>query len=403
MNNKYFLNLFWNQVDDFVCLGKQHPISDEMRKEWVVAKQLSLVNFPDSLEFKQELKNKLIQQANMIDEKNLQSDSTQKKLTQQGFMFPVWAFSVFVIIVMIFTTVFSINQPASASVNRSLGYGFLPDYGFFRLSNATVLEGPFRIENDQYFLEVNQGISQESGTNLWIKTNLDNAGGPLSFVIDFDNTFHEGNIISSDGFGSYLVRFKQQFNQEDQPVLVVNSEFNTAIHWIKSQLAGLAPTTVILSTPNQVSDEDKNHPCSITIKNIKICVEAAFRNQQGLYIHLLINSDQFEDNTTWIESSLRQIVIMDEFQRNYQAASVKCESISCNRVTILFTNISDLTNGYQLSFKNVFLQQDNEKVDLSEMEPILLKLPDRIPNFEPTPRIYPLPTPDAKPVPGPDD
>jgi hypothetical protein len=403
MDNKEFLDLFWNQVDGKICLGKTQADNREIEKEWEVINHLSEINLPVSENFKQNLKNQLTQQARMLAAKNKLNQSNQKKYKQQGLMFPIWAFSIFAVLIMIFIAVFFVNQPAFASVNRSLGYGFLPEYGFFRLSNTFLLEGPLRIEDDKKFVEINQGFSQKNETTLWIKTDLDEEGLPLLIMMDFANSLQEGKIISSDGLGNYTVQFAQEFTQEDQPLLIINSEIIAKLNWIKSQSAGLAPTMVMVSNSSYDFEEDDIYPCSIVQEKIKICVEAVFRDQQGMHVQLLIKSGQNNDEIFWVESSLSQTKITDEFQRSYQAVIEKCDLEGCHQVTLLFKDVSTLTDIYQLRFNGVQIQQKSEKIDLSNIDVIEIKLPKSIPNFEPTPRIYPTAAPDFLPVPAPDN
>ena len=364
---------------------------------------VSNIKLPVSATFKQNLKSQLNQQARMLGAKKNPNQSKQKKYKQQGLMFPIWAFSIFAVLILIFTTVFFVNQSALASVNRSLGYGFLPDYGFFKLSNTFLLEGPLRIKNDQKYVEINQGFSQENETILWIKTDLGENGLPLSIMMDFENSLQEGNVISSDGSGNYTVQFAQEFTQEDHPSLVINSEIIIKINWIKSQFAGLAPTMVMVSNSSYDIGEADIYPCSIVQEKINICVEAAFRDQQGMHVQLSLKPDQNNEGISWVESSLSQTIITDEFQRSYQAVIEKCVKEGCHQVTLLFKDVSTLSDIYQLRFNGVQIQQESEKIDLSNNDAIEIKLPKSIPNFEPTPKIYPTAAPDFLPVPAPNN
>ena len=81
------------------------------------------------------------------------------------------------IAVVLLVLVMAFNQPVLAAGQRILGYGYLPETGFFRLSETVLLSGPVVQDHEGMAVTVHQGVISSQRTRLWLR--FDGSPQPL--------------------------------------------------------------------------------------------------------------------------------------------------------------------------------------------------------------------------------
>jgi hypothetical protein len=158
------------------------------------------------------------------------------------------------------------NQPVLAMVQHFLGYGYMPEVGFFPLSNTHLLKGPLEFRQNDHQVLVRQGISfqrdpSESGvTWLWIE------GNPEMLKrreIWLDVPQHQAMLLQAiDPAGSNRARltFGPLPTGTNRVVLHLSEGWQFPLEWGPAANAGGIPTQVSVPTatyaPTALSPKD---------------------------------------------------------------------------------------------------------------------------------------------------
>jgi hypothetical protein len=146
------------------------------------------------------------------------------------------------------------NQPVLTMVQHFLGYGYMPEVGFFPLSNTHLLKGPLELHQNDRQVFVRQGISLQrdpggSGvTWLWIE------GNPEMLKrgeIWLDGTQHQVIPVQAiDPTGSNRARltFGPLPTGTNRVVLHLSEGWQFPLEWIPAVNAGGIPTQVSVPT-----------------------------------------------------------------------------------------------------------------------------------------------------------
>jgi hypothetical protein len=161
-----------------------------------------------------------------------------------------------------------VNQPALTLLEHFLGYGYMPEIGFFSLANTALLKGPVELRQNGHPLLVRQGISLQSGpdgpgaTQLWVE------GGPQTLRIEEvwleipQSSPLPARAIDPDGINRIRLTFASLPAGTSRVVLHLSAGWQHALEWIPAAGAGGLPTQAalptVLHTPTNMALND-NH------------------------------------------------------------------------------------------------------------------------------------------------
>ena len=181
------------------------------------------------------------------------------------------------------------NQPALAAMQRILGYGYLPEAGFIKLSETVLLKGPVVQQHNGKSIRVSQGIVNADRTLLWI--GFDGFSEPPTEAwLDLGMGQRLGALSwSSDQ--DKPTRGKLAFaalpRSTQQTILSLPGGWRIPLEWAPSEQVGLAPTAVSVPYPqNTPTGLAAQVPCFIAQESVRICVQAAFVDAQGTHVLL---------------------------------------------------------------------------------------------------------------------
>jgi hypothetical protein len=309
------------------------------------------------------------------------------------------------IFLAVFLTAFS--QPALEMAQHLLGYGYLPEVGFFPLSKALLLKGPVELQQNQQPVLIQQGISLQSGptapgiTWLWVEgdpnvlnmgeTWLNLAGGKQLPV----------QSIKRLGDNQTRLEFGTLPLESTQSVLKLAGGIKIPFAWIPATEAGLAPTQVYSMELTQTpTGKATMMPCLKMTEQLMLCAQAAYGDSQGTHLLLELQPIQNGMSVQGNIKMINQAELRDENQQFYPlGAFVPGIMDGKNVLTLQFNPIPDGIANVTLHLSGILIQQDGKEVEVTGPFDLALHLPDREEMVSPTPSVIqssewqPVPTP----------
>lgn len=206
---------------------------------------------------------------------------------------------------------------------RILGYGYLPEAGFIKLSETVLLKGPVVQSQGGSTLTVWQGLASAERTRLWIRF----AGQPWPLegaLLDLG----DGQELRATSWAwlpdgqrptGAVVSFAAMPPGIAQTTFSLPEGWAIPVEWIPAQQASLAPTEVTVPYPKHTPTGPANLvPCIAAQDTVRLCVKAAFVDAEGT--HLLLEGEAIEPGTrlTWDAAIAHQTLeLVDERKRVY--------------------------------------------------------------------------------------
>lgn len=316
-----------------------------------------------------------------------------------------WMTGLVTVFLVVFLTIFS--QPTLAMAQHILGYGYLPEVGFFPLSKTLLLEYPVEFQQDQQLVLIQQGITLQStptkpGTTwLWLEgdPNVLNLGETW---LDLANG-KQLPVQSIKRVGNNRIRL--EFGHlpfvTTQSVLRLAGGLKIPLAWIPAMEAGLAPTQV--ASPRLANTPTRNAttiPCLNVTEQLMLCAQAAYVDSQGTHLLLELQSLQNGMSVHWNIKMVNQAELRDDNHKIYpMIAFVPGDMDGTNSLTLQFTTVSDGNANVTLHLPGIQIQQSGKVEWIAGPFDLSLHLPSRNEKVSPTPSTIrsserqPAPTP----------
>jgi hypothetical protein len=206
--------------------------------------------------------------------------------------------------VAIMTLLIIFHQPVMAAFGRLLGYGYLPEAGFFRLDGTYVLDSPVEQTHDGNRLTVTQGLAGSQGTRLWItfSTSVDN---PEAAWLEMPDQ----SRVELQGWGRYpdqpasqglLLIFPALPKGRDQVVLAFEQGWRLPLKWVPAAQAGIPSTNLLVPYPLSGTEESadpgtaspdnqltaSSRQTCVESNALEVCLQAAYAYEGGLELLL---------------------------------------------------------------------------------------------------------------------
>jgi hypothetical protein len=286
------------------------------------------------------------------------------------------AVGLVVILALAFT-----NERLVSAVQHMLGYGYLPEVGFFQLNGTNLIKGPVTQAKDGQLATVLQGMSGPDHTTLWLNTNFNlPPAGDLHIELPDGSQVSAAVLLPGSG-GETQVIFSAVLQPNAVSVLAWPGGWRLPLEWVAAAQAGLAPTQVSVPSPAGSSGPT---PCFTVDGLLRICVQAAFADAQGTRLRLEtipLQTGAVLDRSTPLPASLT-----DENGRSYPLTGSACSDAACSLVDLQFGPTSPALTTFNLRFASLGLKVDGSKVSLPGPYDLGLRLPERVPLRSPTPR-----------------
>ncbi len=267
---------FMAQVDRFASRGAASPVSgdEELRADLELAGRLWALDVGAESRLRGPLRSRLVQQ-------------TQRKplpgWKQRWFGRPQ---PVFLALLCALAFVLLVAPtPVMAAIQHFLGYGYIPEAGFIRLADTTLLEGPVTQRQGEHSITVWQGMVRDSELTLWAEADFVPAPFAGMYLELPDGVQVQPTMVQSAGPRGKLV-FAGVFSFEPQVYLVAPQGWRLPLAWLPAAQANLAPTHVSVPVATRTQTRQAgDKPCA-PLPPGQVCVEAAYTDQQGT--HLLL-------------------------------------------------------------------------------------------------------------------
>ncbi len=305
-----------------------------------------------------------------------------------------------------------VNQPVLAAVQRMLGYGYLPETGFIRLADNTLLQGPVVQEQGNASLSVRQGVSDSRRTRVWVRAS--DAGQSLAgawLALD------DGRKLAAVSWAWYpdkrdptgaLLVFPPLPPGSGQTVLGLPGGWQVPLEWAPAAQVGLSPTEVILPTESQTPPgQSLSAPCATPGSLLRICVQAAYVDAGGT--HLLLEVEALQPGARFAGEAAPasfRAQLVDEQQRVYASSAPPAAGDKAGDWSLQFAPLAGdaRTLTLRLSDLPVSTADSRDPAQAPALETLpgpfslAFQLPERQPTFAPTPRVVdgsgsPLPAP----------
>lgn len=291
---------------------------------------------------------------------------------------PGLAVLLFLIGVLVF---FATGTPALAAIQRFFGYGYLPEAGFIRLSETTLLKGPVTQQHDGQAVTLWQGMIQRGEVSLWVRAGFDLAGIEQATLVLSDGARRSPTHLQKDG--QVVALTFTSLPPSALPERLVWDQWMLPLSWLPADQAGLAPTQVTIPhasrTPVKNAEE---RPCADIGPGDKLCVQAAFTGETGTSLLLQRWKDGNPAPLKWDSSGpLRGAALSAPGGHTYALLHVS-ESSNEDPSTLLlrFENVPAGVRVVDLRLPNDFIP-GLPSIDLA------LGLPEIAPNRSPTPQV----------------
>jgi hypothetical protein len=321
--------------------------------------------------------------------------------------------------VILLVLVMAFNQPVLATGQRILGYGYLPETGFFRLSETVLLSGPVVQDHEGITVTVRQGVISSQRTRLWLRFD-----GPPQSLEGAWLELADGQRLPAESWSWLPDEHQPTGGMVSFPALPAGTRRSTLglptgwlipVEWAPAREVSLAPTKVSVPYPTTTpTGWAAQRVCVTATDTVRICVNAAFVDAEGT--HILLEGEAIAPGAqlTWVvDIGGQAIQLVDEQRRVYplkelitpeKSAQLDQASLSLrfsplpSEVRVVTLRLSTLT--FHLSG-----QPGSAKASESLTIPgpffLAFSLPERQPTVSPTPRAvsenraspYPAPTP----------
>jgi hypothetical protein len=192
-----------------------------------------------------------------------------------------WAASAVVLLAMLLI----FHQPVLAAVQRALGYGYLPETGFIRLSDTMLIKGPVRQEHGGASLLVQQGVADRQRTRLWIETSQPTPELASTWMEMEDGFVLKVEAIESGPHQRDVLVFGRLGGRTGRAVLHIPGGWQLPLDWGQAGQMGLAPTQVNFPYPSN-TPYSSDPPCTVVGERARVCVAAVYRDPSGTRVLL---------------------------------------------------------------------------------------------------------------------
>jgi hypothetical protein len=301
------------------------------------------------------------------------------RLTPQPARRSLWlgvAVGLVVMLALAFT-----NERLVSAVQHALGYGYLPEVGFFQLTGTNLIKGPVTQAKDGQLATVLQGIAGPEHTTLWLTTNFN-----LPPASDLHLELPDGSAVTAAALlpgsgGETQVIFSAPLQANSTSVLTWPGGWRLPLEWVAAAQAGLAPTQVSVPSPAGSSEAA---PCFTVDGLLRVCVQAAYADTQGTRLRLEtipLQARVMLDRNAPLSASLT-----DENGRSYPLTRSACDDAACSLVDLQFGPTSPALTTFTLRLAGLGLRVDGSTLGLPGPYDLKLRLPERVPLRSPTPR-----------------
>jgi len=428
MRDKRENELFAQQLEAVVRhqpLTMPDSASKALRAELRLAEELARLDLGAESAIRERLCSSLAMQASAPD-RNSQVYRTSASASKPSLAWPARLRPVGVgIAVVLLVLVMAFNQPVLAAGQRILGYGYLPETGFFRLSETVLLSGPVVQDHEGITVTVRQGVISSQRTQLWVRFD-----GPPQPLEGAWLELADGQRLPAESWSWLPDEHQPTGGMVSFPALPAGTRRSTLglptgwvipVEWAPAREVPLAPTEVSIPYPtNTPTGWAAQRVCVTATDAVRVCVNAAFVDAEGT--HILLEGEAIAPGSrlAWVmDLGSQAIQLVDEQQRVYplkeliipeKSAQLDQASLSLrfsplpSKARIVTLQLSELT--FRLSG-----QPGSAKASESLTIPgpffLAFSLPERQPTVSPTPRAvsesqaFPYPAPTPTPARGP--
>lgn len=303
------------------------------------------------------------------------------------------------------------NQPVFAGVQRMLGYGYLPETGFFKLAGTDLLKGPvIQPLEDGASVSVWQGVSNAEETRVWVKISGDVTVQPVeSARLDLAEgvslpVLRVEPVTHPTARSAFLLIFAPLPQGTSLATLRLGDGWSLPLEWVPAAKRGLAPTEVSLPshTPTRTGTQA---PCQVLDWKLQICMSAALVDSSGA--HLLLSAAPVGKDAllSWGAAPGSSVQLSDERQRVYLSAATPVAACTPGQpceLSLEFTTLPVDVATVHLHARGLSLQTAPGQAAQTLTDPLdlVFQLPERRPSISPTPRVVEEPSPN-RPVPTP--
>jgi len=320
--------------------------------------------------------------------------------------------------VILLVLVMAFNQPVLAAGQRILGYGYLPETGFFRLSETVLLSGPVVQDHEGMAVTVRQGVIDSQRTRLWLR--FEGSPQPLEGAW---LELADGQRLPAESWSWLPDEHQRTGGMLSFPALPAGTWRSTLglptgwvipVEWSPAREVPLAPTRVSVPYPTNTPTSWATQRVCVTPEDaVRVCVSAAFADAEGT--HILLEGEATAPGTqlTWVmDPGSQGIQLVDEAQRVYPLQELITSQDSAQldqaSLSLRFSSLSGEARIVTLQLSGLtFRLSDQPGALLTLPGPLSLtfSLPERQPTASPTPRAvsdlrafpYPAPTPTIAP------
>ena len=317
------------------------------------------------------------------------------------------------------------NQPALAMVQQILGYGYLPEVGFFPMPRTQMLKGPVELRDHDQQILVWQGIALQGGSNgsgatrLW----LEGIRGTLSLTDTWLELLQPATLrvraeqnqrvaaLSIDSIGSNQTRlaFGPLPTGTTQVILHLSQDLQIPLEWIQAADAGLVPTQVSVPTATHAPTPSGAGsptgvapvtPCLDMGTQLKICVQAGWVDEQKTHLLFELQPLQNGNVLIWDAKVTGQVELRDGNRTVYPLkASFEGNTDGTGAATLQFAALPDGISEVTLHLSGISILQDGKEEWIAGPFDLPLRLPARGMRISPTPAV--IQTSERRPVPTP--
>lgn len=316
-----------------------------------------------------------------------------------------WLAGLAAVFLAVFLTLF--NQPALAMVQHFLGYGYLPEVGFFPVASTLLLKGPVELQQNDRQILVRQGIALQSApagpgvTWLWLEGDPGTLSLGETWLDAPQNQRLQVQAIDRVGSSRTRLTFEALPAGVTQAVLSLAGGWKIPLEWIRAAEAGLAPTSTSIPTAaHPPSGGWTTPPCLNVTAQLKMCAQAAYVDEQGTRLLLELQPLQSGTAMSWDPKMANQVELRDDRRKGYELdASSPGDPAGTHSLTLQFAAVSDGIADVTLHLPGIQIQQGGKEEWIAGPFDLPIHLPARGARTAPTPSV--IQTGEIKPAPTP--
>lgn len=374
-------------------------------QDWKLAERLAGLDLGMESRSREKLRTRLawMRIAN-VPARERHAPTVQKTLPDRSWTQPSfqrrWTAVAVVGLLMVFLAVF--NQPVLAAVQRMLGYGYLPEVGFFRVQGTRLLAGPTALRQGDHEFQVQQGIvlaGKTGGTGvtwIWVDGISENLNPAETYLELADGARLPIQAIERTGAERIRLEFSALPPGSQQVHLVLSSHATIPLDFIPAENAGLAPTDVYTPT---VRNTPPGEPCLTGPGGWRACVSAASVDETGTRLLLEIQPRAGGEPVAWAAGL--QAELRSGEQSFALAAPVEVDGMNPAALVLRFGPLPGGIDTVTLHVAALPVAMRGNLLDTSGPYDLVLRLPVRSARLQPTPVVLlpdhqnpaPAPTP----------